>query len=175
MSNESNCWRGSGGASLIEVGSLLEDDEGDWGCEHRGSDKQRDQNGADVWLGCEHRERPDWPKQQNGSYQAGRETSPFQDDRQDVHERAVDQHESREAEGERRIFGRNFDGDDSDDNDEAVCEVEILPARGKVKDLACPIAPVENKLFDDVESVARDAKPEHDLKMTHEIRLMAFP
>src|ERR1700743_2300645 len=84
-----------------------------------------------------------------------------------MHEGAVDQHQSRKAKGDGWKFRRDFDGDDPENYDEAVGDVEIVPSRGEAKDLARPVAPVEDEFLDNVKSVGSNAKPKHDLKMAH--------
>jgi hypothetical protein len=163
------------GAFLVEVGSLFQYEKSDGGCEHCRTYEESDDDSARSRFSCEHCAGADGPEQQNGSDQAGREAAALQDEREDVHEGAVDQHERWKAESNGRKFGRDFDSNDSHNDDETVGDVEVFPSRGKVKNLARPVAPVENELLEDVESIGSDAKPEHDLKMGHGVRLTALP
>lgn len=64
-----------------------------------------------------------------------------------MHEGSVDEHQAGKSQGDGRIFGRDLDGDDAYNDDEAVGDVEVFPACGQVQDLLRPGSPVEDKFF----------------------------
>ncbi len=64
-----------------------------------------------------------------------------------MEERRIDQHQRREPQRDSRPGWSNFRSDYAKDYHHCVCYVEIAPLRREIKNIACPVLPIEDKLF----------------------------
>jgi len=70
-----------------------------------------------------------------------------------VEEGGVDQHQGRKRKRQHRP-GREIGGDDAEDDDERIDDVKVAPLDRQLQRRACPVAPVELVLLEDVNAVA---------------------
>jgi hypothetical protein len=76
----------------------------------------------------------------------------------DVEEGGVDEHQRRKRKRQHRPGGE-IGGNDAEDDDQRIDDVKVAPLDRQLERRACPVAPVELVLLEDVNAVAGRCQP----------------
>ena len=84
-----------------------------------------------------------------------------------MEERRINQHQGRKSERDLWPDRRQLCRYSAEHNYHAIDHIEIAPLCRQMENIASPISPIENELFEDVDAVCGKAEPQHRLKFRH--------